>query len=95
MLCSTLIQHAHTLFVDHRKELIHFGWWARGGEAVEGGGGGRGGGQPSGLESIGWAATSAPAGWACGCGSVCTWPPATEAPLPPFHPPLLLPPGGR
>ncbi|KAL6768445.1 hypothetical protein ACKKBF_B39155 [Auxenochlorella protothecoides x Auxenochlorella symbiontica] len=28
MLCSTLIQHAHTLFVDHRKELIHFGWWA-------------------------------------------------------------------
>lgn len=38
MLCSTLIQHAHTLFVDHRKELIHFGWWARGGEAVEGGG---------------------------------------------------------
>ncbi|KAL4854024.1 Transcription-associated protein 1 [Chlorella vulgaris] len=26
-LCTTLIQHAHVLFQDHRKELIQFGWW--------------------------------------------------------------------
>ncbi|KAL4439666.1 hypothetical protein ABPG75_002667 [Micractinium tetrahymenae] len=26
-LCTTLIQHAHALFQDHRKELIQFGWW--------------------------------------------------------------------
>ena len=26
-LCTTLIQHAHTLFQEHRKELIQFGWW--------------------------------------------------------------------
>lgn len=25
-LCTTLIQHAHTRFQDHRKELIQFGW---------------------------------------------------------------------
>lgn len=27
MLCACLIQHGHTFFVEHRKELIHFGWW--------------------------------------------------------------------
>jgi transformation/transcription domain-associated protein len=26
-LCATLIQHAHSLFHEHRKELIQFGWW--------------------------------------------------------------------
>ncbi|PSC74456.1 transformation transcription domain-associated -like [Micractinium conductrix] len=26
-LCTTLIQHAHPLFQEHRKELIQFGWW--------------------------------------------------------------------
>ena len=25
-LCTTLIQHAHGLFQEHRKELIQFGW---------------------------------------------------------------------
>ena len=57
-LCTTLIQHAHPLFQEHRKELIQFGWSvteegsgsvraqaaAGGGWGWVGGGGGGGGG---------------------------------------------------